>query len=405
VNKKRSSYQELRFAVPDLFDPEYESNLFELNRSSPAQVVELYGGFANDTVLGGIRPAASIPEVSLAYFRKHVTTLHRHKMQFNYTANTTVLDGAEHSVAERQRLLRFIGSLADAGVDHITLSIPYLIDQVKRFYPTVGVVASICCDIKSIGLVRRYAEMGVDRIVLPREINRSFPTLLEILGALKRLRVKCELLCNSPCLLFCPDSGFHAVTSSLLSGGRQFARLDRQNQLCVSVYRCWDKRCSSIDEYIKSPWIRPEDCNTYSSIGVDIFKLDGRDKAPAYVQEVVTAYLRQRFLGNLLYLTAPYYAKNRRQFNEYRKKGWPPGRAPLYLDNVRLNGFLRPFACQQLDCLHRDCQECGYCTVVCARTLMSHGEEWRRYASANRQEYAKFFGGPNDPSRKELDHR
>ncbi len=47
----------------------------------------------------------------------------------------------------------------------------------------------------------------------------------------------------------------------------------------------------------------------------------------------------------------------------------------LYIDNSRLEGFLDYF--EKADCLHMDCNICGYCAKV-ARETITIDEEWRR---------------------------
>jgi hypothetical protein len=50
-----------------------------------------------------------------------------------------------------------------------------------------------------------------------------------------------------------------------------------------------------------------------------------------------------------------------------------PGR--VYIDNSKFDGFLDHF--KKTDCLHTDCDLCGYCERV-AREAVSIDEEWRK---------------------------
>ena len=179
--------------------------------------------------------------------------------------------------------------LATAEIDAITVSIPYLADLIAKRYPTIEIVASICCNINSISLAKRYIESGVKRIVLPKELNRSINLLKKMT---RRFDIGFEVLCNSPCLYNCPDLMFHAASSSLFSGGRNLEKV--LNGPCVSVYRCWSRKVRHREEYVKSPWIRPEDCHQYAKLGISYFKIDGRDKSVKYVLDIVSKYVEKQ---------------------------------------------------------------------------------------------------------------
>jgi len=47
----------------------------------------------------------------------------------------------------------------------------------------------------------------------------------------------------------------------------------------------------------------------------------------------------------------------------------------LIIDNSKLEGFLDFF--EKVDCLHMDCDQCGYCEKVAAKAI-TIDEEWRK---------------------------
>jgi len=47
----------------------------------------------------------------------------------------------------------------------------------------------------------------------------------------------------------------------------------------------------------------------------------------------------------------------------------------LYIDNAKLKGFIDHF--KEVDCLHTDCEHCGYCEQVASRVI-SIDEGWRK---------------------------
>ncbi len=199
--------------------------------------------------------------------------MHDLGIRFNYIANSTILDSEVTSDRGRKKILDLLDILATAGIDAITISIPYLADLIAKRYPTIEIVASICCNINSRSMAKRYIESGVKRIVLPKELNRSIALLKKMT---RSFDIGFEVLCNSPCLFSCPDLMFHAASSSLFSGGWKHNR-EILHVPCVSVYRCWSRKVLHREEY-KSPWIRPEDCHEYARLGISYFKIDGRNR-------------------------------------------------------------------------------------------------------------------------------
>ncbi|MCP4667788.1 MAG: hypothetical protein GY849_15650, partial [Deltaproteobacteria bacterium] len=144
-------------------------------------------------------------------------------------------------------------------------------------------------------------------------------------------------------------------------------------------------------ELIKSRWIRPEDVGAYESIGIDCLKLVERFRGTESLIRIVEAYEQRRYPGNLAeLLTLPqegaYMKPNldildqghlmeRETLEEVLAVLREPFTDKLYIDNVKLGGFLEKF--KETDCQYRDCDVCGYCEAVASRVI-SMDDDWRK---------------------------
>ncbi len=101
----------------------------------------------------------------------------------------------------------FLSGLIEIGVDSFAVSNPYIIMLLKRHFPQIKVNASICNEISTVHQIKEFEYIGVDCIVVDRDINRKF-------NRLKMLRsyanVPLKLLCNSPCLYQCINIQYHS---------------------------------------------------------------------------------------------------------------------------------------------------------------------------------------------------
>jgi hypothetical protein len=55
-------------------------------------------------------------------------------------------------------------------------------------------------------------------------------------------------------------------------------------------------------EFLRSPFIRPEDVGAYRDLGIDIIKLSDRTEATEFLLKTAQAYAAERFDGNLFSL-------------------------------------------------------------------------------------------------------
>jgi hypothetical protein len=153
---------------------------------------------------------------------------------------------------------------------------------------------------------------------------------------------------------------------------------------------CSAKKLRETIHYLRSTWIRPEDLKHYRALGYSSFKIVERSCPSGLLLKRVAAYARRSFDGNLLELVGPVANIKKEQgasliqrariiatmfkpslinvnsliqMKRYAKKiilhDYSPERAPIYIDNRKLDGFIEGIKTRDCDLL--DCRECGYC--------------------------------------------
>ena len=356
---------------------------------------EVYGKLASD-VIGGVRPAFLLPQISRQEAEEHIRYAHRKGIRFNYLINTMCLNNIHYSrqgYRELVELLEWIGSI---GVDIVTVGFPYMIRLVQEVLPGMKIKASSVCRINSVYRAKQYEDLGVDEIIVDENINRDFDTLAAI-----REAVSCELelIANPCCLHDCPHQGEHVAHDGHAS---QTHSMDNYCYLQFPYYNCTLKKFTNPVEIIKARWIRPEDLWAYEEIGYTKFKVVERFKRTEVLLSTVQAYQNRSYEGNLidiLTLTNPevYIKPNFEYFNKpehvnVSKIMQVAGlmdfalRDFIYIDNKKFDGFIDFFR-QIGSCRNRDCDKCGFCQ----RTFEKVGTFNRAEAERRRKGFEDFI--------------
>lgn len=330
----------MKLCVPANYNFEFIHKIDQMSSSSDLNVHELFGSY-HIAEVGSLRPAIWLPRITEEDLKKYINECEDRDMEFNYVLNSTCLGNLENTYDGHHRIIDFLNKLFSTGVKCVTVSIPYLISLIKQRFPNIKVICSITNDVNSVEKAREFAALGVDRIVLSRDINRNFELLKKVR---KAVQVELEVLANSRCLLNCIFNQAHGNSSSHASNA-----LENEGYAVPfnSFYfaQCQIRRLSDPVALIKSPWIRPEDLKIYEQIGIDYLKIDGRGKDNEGIIKIVKPYLERRFEGNFVELLDSALSK------------------VIYLDNRKLDNFLNYFVTKGGNC-NTDCIECDYCHQI-----------------------------------------
>ncbi len=320
------------------------------------KISELFGSL-NTSVVGSGRASFALPEVSKEQAKAHIKKAHSLGIKFNYLLNASCMGNREFTNDGREKILDLLDWLNECEVDMVTVSLPYFVDIIKRYYPNIGVSISVTNRIDSVSTAKIWEGMGADRLVIDPMKNRDFELLRGIRNA-----TSCELeaMVNTVCVLGCPFLNYHY---NIFAHGsqEQDGNTPAQHKLATSylVVRCEQIKLNDFSEIIKSPFIRPEDIKIYREIGIEFFKIKGRASSTSAILETVNAYAEEKYNGNLLDVI-PLIPSSRGDESHILAD------PPIYVDNQKLNGFLDYFESSQC---RTSCHTCNYCKGIAKNAI------------------------------------
>ena len=340
-------------------------------------VAELYGQLPRDFVSGG-RASLMIGGVSRRRMRAHVAQVLGAGLRFNYVLNATTMANREWSVSGQRKLESLLAFLLDTGVGRVTVSIPYLLEFIKRRAPDLEVMVSTQTMVATPDCARRWEDLGADGITLSvLDVQRDFGTLKAIRGAVD---LPLQLIGNLLCLQGCPAGSYHAALNAHASqtGMSRFV-------IDYCTFECNRRRLAHPEEIIRAGWIRPEDQHYYEEIGIDRIKLVTRGMTTAALAPIAKAYADRLSPANLMdlfptpdkmivasrsgfwHLLRHFAHPMRVNLFRLRKMKALADRREVVIDSAKLNGFLEPFLAGR--CTEMDCETCGYCAAVARRAI------------------------------------
>ena len=322
---------------------------------APYPIGDLYGSLPK-TPVGSGRPAMFLPGISREDAASHIRSVLQSGWQFNYLFNGMCVDG--RTVAEIERdLLSELEWVQSLGVTTVTAAHPYVLMAVKKHFPQLRVKMSIFTDLSSVNKVLAFEEMGADDIALSMWRNRDF----EYLNAVAKA-TSCGLtvLVNQACLYMCAHRLNHGAVNAHASVNDCEEDGFGINYVLI---KCAQEKLRRPSALIKSRLIRPEDVPLYEAIGIDTFKIAGREMDTPWLVNAAKAYSQKRHDGNfsdLLNGIAVMVSDNQKD------------RRMPYIDNRALDGFIAHFASGR--CIG-NCDKCGYCERVAARVVKLYADE------------------------------
>ncbi|MDD5355835.1 MAG: U32 family peptidase [Candidatus Omnitrophica bacterium] len=388
----------MKLSVPTNWCPEL------INKLDKTNIAEIYGKLDRD-VVGGGRAEFLLSFVSRRQANDHIRLIHKNGLKFNYLLNALCMGNHEWTARGQKKIRKLLDWLAGAGVDSITIAVPYLLQVIKRCYPFFKVKVSVCAGIDNPVQARHWEEMGADVISLsPWSVNRDFVLLKQI-----RKAVKCnlELYANNRCLMKCPFTAYHYLANNHASNSQ-----DNQNGFFIDYCRfmCSSLILSEPSRLISSCWIRPDDSDYYAEAGIDSFKLSERNTKTEFILKIVEAYTRKKYEGNLFDL----FVDDSKRLSSEKRYMWkkvlfflkpfkvnifllhryfsniPPQGHP-FLDNRKLDGFLDFFI--KGKCNLNNCAECGYCRQVAQEALILPNEKGKNSLQAYRGLLKSLYDG------------
>jgi collagenase-like PrtC family protease len=238
--------------------------------------------------------------------------------------------------------------------DSITLADPLAIAPFRKAFPGAGIQASVIMNLDNRAKLARALELGVGTVTLPPSLNRDGRALEDLRRLKKKFPLfRVKLIANNDCF---PDCVFtHSHYSHGAVTGEKGAEGDPEDgptRLCHMYYR-------SPADFIKIPFIRPEDTAFYAERGwCDEFKLIYRAYPDAVLERIFSTYFSGRLDGDLFEVVpsknAAYEAARGTARKAPRLRCHNPAFPP---------GFVR-----RVTSCSRDCAACSYCDTIARRT-------------------------------------
>lgn len=350
----------------------YDDNLIDEIKNYP--VYEIYGKMKYDFIGGG-RPDNDLIDVEQTKFEEHVKKVRQAGIKFNYLLNGSCLSNLEQNEVWQNEFKKFLMYLKNIGVNALTVTNPYILQIIKKYFQndfTVRISTFACID--SYEKAKYWEDMGADYICVDFvKINRDFKTLKYMVENLKKSKI--EILVTNSCLKNCPMIYTH--TNALSHASMKDNKTSEYEDW--SLFYCQKQELNNLEEYIKSPWIRPEDIKYYEEIGIEHFKITERGFPTDELVKRVKAYTNRKYDGNLLDLVQGHGCdvSNKIKFNKKKvttrneiyqeiKRVRGLGRKRefdrhIYIDNKKLDGFINFFV--EGKCTNH-CDKCGYCKKI-----------------------------------------
>jgi collagenase-like PrtC family protease len=330
-----------------------------IERVAPLGPHYLYGSLPAEATL---RSSLAVAEATEQQIAAHVAAASAKRIRFIYVMNATCLGNREFSEEGRRDILDRLQWVGEIGAAGVVTANPFLMELLRQNFPGLELHVSVLACVDDPRKAAWFEGLGAAVIHLDPQVNRDFRRLRAI-----RRAVSCRLsvVVNEGCILSCPIRQYHA---NMISHSRESIAGRYHVDYCY--YKCSLFKERDPAEYLRAPWIRPEDVHIYEALGIQLFKVGGREKmeeGPAshtdWIAEVAAAYhVRQcDDVARLLIGTPPVVPL----FNNPVKRG------RIRLNSRRLDGFLRFF---QDDRCHLDCSRCDYCGRWAAGAVHVEGE-------------------------------
>ena len=319
---------------------------FNAARSGDA-IFEVYGSLPDSGFAAG-RSASSLPRPTRQQFEEYVRWAQSHHIMFNYTLNGSCLGGQEYDVAWRDDLHEFAQYLSSLGITTFTVSTPALVAILHHLLPEASITVSLTADVRTPDVARDYLSLGASTVMASVSLTRRFRDL-ERLTRTSGVRV--GVLLNSFCFPDCAYRHEHFNTSGHITGAAPSLYAAAGS---FDFNRCALAKLTDPKQFLRTAWIRPEDVSRYEAVGVDFFKLEGRQREGFDAVRAAAVYCEREYHGNLCSLHALFATCTLDTI--------------ISIDNRNLDGFIDRFL-TEYPCDIITCDNCCHCARFAERAV------------------------------------
>jgi collagenase-like PrtC family protease len=282
------------------------------------RIAEVYGALADGGPVGHGRPSDSVvrvtPDDAISY-REHVNSL---GIKLTYLLNAPYKKKCDHdSQKELDTYLDWV--LNGLRPDAVTVASLDLMQEVRKMDQDIDIHISTIASVKSANELRKYLHVNPNRVVVHHDLGKDWKALREVVNEGNRHNIDVEMLTTEGCLFHCPQREQHyEFLSKQRLGDKEFHTTCNSRTLLKPR-----------ELLLAGGVIRPEDVHIYEDMGVHYMKITGRNKPVEWLPEVVEAYTKRSYSGNLIRLLGIDSALS--------------VEGMLYLNNKALDGYLEDF--------------------------------------------------------------
>jgi tetratricopeptide (TPR) repeat protein len=242
------------------------------------------------------------------------------------------------------KIIDYVKKLKSLGLKSVVVTNPVYIYEIKEQIKGIEIESSVNCYVKTVEHALYLKDLGVDTLVIDRDINRNVSLIKEIKD---KTGLKIKILLNEGCLRNCP---FRKMHFNFIAHEKSKFKAEMISEVffekwCVKIFSHNPEKIFSV------PFIPPDALKYYIQF-VDYFKISSRDSSTSMIEFRLKAYINQNFNGNLLSLLDcsglfPYFR---------------------YIDSRVLNKG--SFFKKMLDCTD-NCNECNYCNKLVNKAVIT----------------------------------
>jgi len=327
------------FSIPSDFNKETIKKYAELNSMySENKLIETYGNITKGFFLSSGRSVEALPKIGFNELEEYIKFSKTNGINFNYTINSSHMGNREFDESQLKKIIKFIENLRNIGVENLTVTLPSIFELIKSLNYDFNLKVSVICQVTNANKALEYRNSGINRLVIDESIIRDF-------SELKRIRHAfgdgIEVIINAICSINCIYRMFHYNQIS-----EDSLHASNEKSINYYVHRCLIRRHENPGNLLRLGWIRPEDLHYYEAIGINHFKIQGRDNIiNGDPVRVLKAYFNESYNGNLMKLLDVF--DSTMSFTSF-------------IDNKKLEGFIKPFVENERFC-KKYCDQCKYC--------------------------------------------
>ena len=273
------------FSVPMPFEKEHFDKLLSINpQIEKSQISSLYFSLPlNCPDASGFEQLRTIYRIpaKFDYWREYIEYSLEKGFDFIYLLNSPKGFFAESKILDKQleRLHKLLENLRKAGCNKVRVSNAQLLNYIMKNFPDFKIYTSTSFEHTQIKQYDTFLKMfpNISGIVPSYIINRNF-TLLKNLRQLYK-GIEIELMVNEGCLSGCPLRAQHNITQPyVMTEILRNRSIDLTGTFFFSKCNAYGEKYL-LEEICKSNLIYPWEIEEYSKIGINNFKLVGRNSS------------------------------------------------------------------------------------------------------------------------------